>query len=172
METEGKGPQTVPPTIPRTRTSRSVSSCSRKKLPGRLGLIILFSSPLLAKGAKEADSSLGGATQLLSTPPPPSACRRRGAWAGGWRLVKHRLSPCFSLTVALWGFLCTWKAWGLQPARIGDTGAAPMACCAWRSLERSHFSCLHPSWPLTPSVLSDFEQSQGLGGPPWSNMGS
>lgn len=40
--------------IPGTRASRPAPSCSRKKLPGRLGLIIPFSSPPLAKGAKES----------------------------------------------------------------------------------------------------------------------
>lgn len=53
-ERGGGGQQTVLPAIPGTGASRPASSCSRKKLPGRLGLIIPFSSPPLAKGAKES----------------------------------------------------------------------------------------------------------------------
>lgn len=50
----------------RIRASRPASSSSRKKLPECLGLIILFSSPVLAKGAKESRQQPGEE--------PPSRC--------------------------------------------------------------------------------------------------
>ena len=48
----GRGQQTLQPYIPGTRASRPVPSCSRKMLPGRVGLIILFSSPPPCQGGK------------------------------------------------------------------------------------------------------------------------
>lgn len=75
--TGGRQGLTVQPAIPETGASHPASSCSRKKLPGRLGLIIPLSSPPLAKGAKESRQSREGPPSRVPLPPR--------AWAGGWR---------------------------------------------------------------------------------------
>lgn len=98
-----RGRQIVRPTIAGIRASRPVSSCSRKKLPECLGLIILFSSPVLAKGAKESRQQPGEEPPSCCSTPAMPRGPEAGAGGGGGRLaasqpVKPQLAPpSFSL---------------------------------------------------------------------------
>lgn len=88
----GRGQQTLQPDIAGTSASRPAPSRSRKKLPGRLGLIILFSSPPLAKGAKESRQRPRAGPRSRSTPTagPGQGAGGQSSPAGAAQLVPAR----------------------------------------------------------------------------------